>query len=124
MLRVYVCVCVSIWLTYILTSPPRIGRSTLQHFPLHHGRLVDLYNAVGRNPSRQVLVVWGEEDSMCDCEEGMEEMSRCFSQAGKFLAVPGAGRYTLIENFPVVAKEVLNFLKANTTALRKSLRGY
>ena len=70
-----------------------------------------------------MLVVWGREDSMCDCAGGMEEMSGCFSQAGQFLAVPEAGRYTLIENFPVVAKEILSFLKTSTAAIRKKLRG-
>jgi len=99
-------------------------RSTLQHFPLHDHGLVSLYNSLGRNPLRRVLVVWGEEDAMCDCNEGMEEMSRCFTEAGQFLRVPRAGRYTLVEGFPMVAKEVLGFLKANTAALRKSLRGY
>lgn len=99
-------------------------QSTLQYFPLGNGQLVDLFAAAGRNPSRPVLVVHGEQDAVCDCSEAMAALQKCFALTGRFLQVPHAGRYTLIESFAVVAKEILQFCQEVKHEMRLDAKGY
>ena len=99
-------------------------RSTLEHFPLHNEQLIDMYSAMGYHPTRQLCLLWGEEDQVSNCTECMSRMEQCFSQTARQVRVPGTGRYPLVENFNAAADAILSFCKESAKNMRLDTLGH
>jgi pimeloyl-ACP methyl ester carboxylesterase len=88
-------------------SPGYLGAilSTFRNFPLRY--MDDLYAAIGKHP-RRVLVICGNQDTVCDYRKCIQILEECFPR-GEIVDVVDCGHNILFEKFDETTTELLSF---------------